>query len=108
MYNHSRYARILGCVAALAMAGCAANGAGIAPSTGSATQQQARGGLSFDNGWVQKDGIVYHVPHYMATVKQANRRVRPDIVLNYYGGSVLLAPTVYLDFWGYDKYGEAA
>jgi hypothetical protein len=103
MYKQKPLARILTCAIALAMAGCAAGG--VAPTTGSATQPQALGGLSFDAGWVQKDGILYHVPHYMGTLKQANR-VKNNIVLNYYGGTVLLAPTVFVTFWGYTKYGD--
>jgi hypothetical protein len=102
MYRHSRFAGILGCVIALAMAGCATN-SGIAPPTGSATQPQSRGGISFDAGWVQKDGIRYHVPHYMATVRQAARRVRSDILLVYYGGPVQLAPTVCLTTSGHNN-----
>jgi len=105
MYKHSRFAGIAGVVAALAVAGCAANG-GVTPSAGSATQQQARGGLSFDAGWVQKDGILYHVPHYMATMEQASK-IKPAILLSYGGGPVQVTPTVFIIFWGYTKYGDS-
>jgi len=105
MYKHSRLAAVLGCVAALAVAGCATNG-GITPSAGSAAQQSVHGGLSFDAGWVTKDGITYHVPHYMVTAKQATR-VKNNIVLSYGGGPVLLVPTAYIVFWGYTKYGDS-
>jgi serine protease len=42
----------------------------------------------------------------MATVRQAARRVQPDILLVYYGGPVQLAPTVCLTTWGYTRYGD--
>jgi len=107
MNKLSRFAGALACVAALAIAGCAGNG-GVTPSAGSVTPPQARGGLFFDAGWVQKDGIVYHVPHYMATLQAAKAagRFKRDIVLSYGGGPVLVTPTVYLIFWGYTKYGD--
>jgi hypothetical protein len=102
--EQSRFARFLGCVAALAMAGCAANST-LSPATGSAAPAQVRSGMSFQ-GWVQKDGIVYHVPHYMATLPHA-LRIRPQAVFSYGGGPVLVTPVVYLIFWGYTKYGDA-
>src|SRR5271165_3293151 len=107
MKKLSRFAAALGCISALAMAGCAGS-SGVAPSAGSSTTQlQAHGGLTFGPGWVQKDGVLYHVPHYMGTVHQANRQVQPDILLTYYGGPVLTTPTTYVIFWGYTKYGDS-
>jgi hypothetical protein len=105
MYKHSPYARALGCLAALAMAGCAANSS-VTPTAGSNTQLQARGGLTFSSGWVQRDGILYHVPHYMATRQTAIRQVKPMGLLSYGGGLVETAPVVYLTTWGYKRYGD--
>ncbi len=106
MYKHSRFAAALGCIAALAIAGCAAN-SGVNPMAGSATSQlQARGAFTFGPGWVQKDGIVYHVPHYMGTVQQAKAQMKQAILLSYGGGPVLVTPTTYITFWGYTKYGD--
>jgi len=100
MYEHSRFTAVLGCMAALAMAGCAGNsGATPAPP---AIQPQARGN-TFGPGWVQQDGILYHVPHYMATRGQASRNTSG---LGYGGGPVEVTPTVFLVFWGYAKYGD--
>ena len=104
MYNHSRVAGILGCVAALTIAGCSAGG-GVAPTAGSATQSSARD-FSFSAGWIHKDGIIYHVPHYMVT-RGHEPQVKADIVLTYYGGPVQVTPTVYLIFWNYTKYGDS-
>ncbi len=68
MYRHSRIAAIAGSVAALAIAGCAAN-SGVAPSAGT-TLQQSRTAAPSGSGWISKDGVLYHVPHYMATRKR--------------------------------------
>jgi len=96
MYKHSRFAGVLGCMAAFATAGCATNSS-VTPPTGSMTRQQARGGIPFSAGWIQKDGILYHAPHYMVTREQA-RLVKPNIVLTYYGGPVQVTPKAFLVF----------
>jgi serine protease len=89
---------------ALAIAGCAGNG--VAPSAGSGVQSTTRG-ISFGPGWVQKDGVLYHVPHYMQTREHAVANVRPDILLSYGNGPVQTVPTTYIIFWGYTKYGDS-
>ncbi|MBV9027356.1 MAG: hypothetical protein JO311_01955 [Candidatus Eremiobacteraeota bacterium] len=99
MFSHSRLAGILGCALVLALAGCAANG-GVAPTVGSTTQAQSHG-VPFGTGWVQKDGIVYHVPHYMVTRSNAVH-ISPALYLTYGGGPVQVTPTVYLVFWHYN------
>jgi hypothetical protein len=101
MYRHSQLTAVLGCITVLAMAGCATN-SGVAPTAPSATQPQARG-IAFGPGWIQRDGILYHVPHYMATRGQAHG-ASSGIV--YGGGPVEVTPKVYLIFWGYTKYGD--
>ncbi|HZY97101.1 MAG TPA: hypothetical protein VFE35_08355 [Candidatus Cybelea sp.] len=105
MYSYSRFAGVLGCIAALAIAGCASNG--VAPPMGSMAQPQVRGGISLTSGWVHKDGIVYHVPHYMATRQMASRQVTPALLLNYYGGAVEVTPVTYLIFWNYTRNGDS-
>ncbi|MBV9700308.1 MAG: hypothetical protein JO078_09310 [Candidatus Eremiobacteraeota bacterium] len=99
MFSHSRLAGILGCALVLALAGCSAN-SGIAPTVGSTTQAQSHG-VPFGIGWVQKDGITYHVPHYMVTRDHA-ARISPALYLTYGGGPVQVTPTVYLIFWHYN------
>jgi hypothetical protein len=78
-----------------------------APSGVQGAPQTTPPALSFDSGWIQKDGIVYHTPHYMATAKQSRQRVQPDVALSYGGGPVEVSPKVYYIFWGYKKYGDA-
>jgi len=104
MYRYSRIAAIFGCVAFFAMVGCASN-SGIAPT--GATLQQAQTRVPFGPGWIQKDGVLYHVPHYMATRETATRQVHPMILLSYGGGPVLVAPKTYIIFWGYRTYGDS-
>jgi hypothetical protein len=106
MDKHSIFARVAGCVAALAMSACVGN-SGVAPPTGSLAQPQARGVLTFGPGWVQKDGILYHEPHYMATRNAARGEISPAIVLSYGGGVVQVTPTVFLTTWGYQRYGDS-
>jgi hypothetical protein len=107
MYRHSRLVAALGCMATLAMVGCATNG-GVAPVPGSATQQQSQNRVPMGPDWIQKDGVLYHVPHYMATRDMAARqpKINPAILLSYGGGPVLVSPKVYLIFWGYKKYKD--
>jgi len=97
MYRYSRLAAVLGCAATLAMVGCSNNGSGTTPTVG---------GANFDSGWVQKDGVIFHTPHYMATVHNVKNQAKPMITLNYGGGPVLVAPKVYFIFWGYKTYGD--
>ncbi|MGA8575681.1 MAG: hypothetical protein WB609_08380 [Candidatus Cybelea sp.] len=104
MYSHTRLAAALGCVATLAMVGCASN-AGIAPI--GATQQQAQTTVPSGPGWIQKDGVLYHVPHYMATRGTATQKVNPDILLNYGNGPVLVKPKIFIIFWGFNTYGDS-
>src|SRR5579864_4864516 len=102
MFKRSRLAGILGCAAVVAMVGCSAN-SGVTPASGTTAQQQSVRGVPMGPGWIFKDGVLYHTPHYMSTVKAASR-VRKDILLSYGGGSVLVNPHVYLVFWGYTTY----
>jgi serine protease len=102
MYQHSRLTVVLGCITVLAIAGCATH-SGVTPTAPSATQPQGRG-VAFGPGWVQQDGILYRVPHYMATRGQAHRATTGG--LQYGGGPVQVKPKVFLVFWGYTKYGD--
>jgi hypothetical protein len=106
MYNHSRLAATIGCVATLAMVGCATNG-GVAP-IGGATQQQAHTVPFTGPGWIYKDGVLFHTPHYMHTLQWAQaHRVKQQILLTYGNGPVLVSPKVYLILWGYGTYGDS-
>ena len=73
MFKHSPIAAALSSLTTLAMAGCAANG-GTTPAAPPATQPQA-GRISSDR-MAPKDGILYHVSHYMATRGHAVRNSR--------------------------------
>ncbi len=101
MHRPSRFtAAVLSAFAAFAVAGCATNG-GVTPVT---PQQQPQARVPSGPGWVEKDGVLYHVPHYMVT---RNSAVKPlTISLNYYGGPVQTTPAVYIIFWGYQTYGD--
>ncbi|HLY03288.1 MAG TPA: hypothetical protein VKR56_12435 [Candidatus Cybelea sp.] len=103
MYRHSRLAAVLGCVAALAVAGCGANG-NIAPAAGSAALAQVSD-APIGPGWIHAGSLSYHVPHYMATRATAHNAVS-GILFSYYNGPVLTAPKMYLILWGYKKYGD--
>jgi hypothetical protein len=103
MYKHLRFTAVLGCITVLAMAGCASN-SGVTSTPPSATQPQARG-ITFGPGWVQQDGILYRVPHYVATRGRAKRLSSSG--LTYGGGAVQVNPKVFLIFWGYTKYGDS-
>jgi hypothetical protein len=104
MYRHSRLVGILGCAATLAMVGCATNNS-MTPTSGlSATSQVHSSGPS-GSGWIHANGIVYHVPHYMAT-RSANQAVIPNTQFTYFGGPVLVTPKTYLILWGYKKYSD--
>ncbi|MFZ1016914.1 MAG: hypothetical protein WAN39_03490, partial [Candidatus Cybelea sp.] len=72
MHEHSRLTAFLGCITAFAFfVGCATNNS-VTTTPPSAIQSQARG-VAFGPGWVQRDGILYRIPHYMATRGQAKR-----------------------------------
>jgi hypothetical protein len=102
MYSHSRLAAALVCAATLATVGCAAN-SGMSPSTGSSTSTAPMSGT----GWKYENGVLYHAPHYMATANAPHHDVSRAILLNYGNGPVLLAPKMYLIFWGYKANGDA-
>ncbi len=104
MFKRTRLAGILGCAALVAMVGCSAN-SGVTPVSGTTAQQQALRGVPMGPGWIYKDGVLYHTPHYMATVKAASH-VKQDILLTYGGGAVLVHPHAYLIYWGYGTYGD--
>jgi hypothetical protein len=99
----SRLVGIVACATALAAAGCASN-SGVTPSTGSpmGLQQQA----ATNAGWVHDGGVTYHVPRYMPTADMPRGAVQPDIQLVYGGGPVLVAPKMYVIFWGFKAAGD--
>lgn len=99
MHRPSRFAAVLGCLATLAMVGCATN-AGMTPVT---PQQQPQSRVPSGPGWIYQDGVLYHAPHYMATRDSA---IKPAISLTYFGGPVQTTPAVYIIFWGYQTYGD--
>ncbi len=105
MYRLSRLAGALGCVASLAMVGCSASG-GMSPSTGSTmVQQSAQKGVPTGPDWKYEGGVLYHTPHYMVT-RSAASQAKPNIVLTYYNGPVLVNPKQYYIFWGYKTFGD--
>jgi hypothetical protein len=104
MNKHSRLFAALGCVATLAMVGCATNG-GLTPQN--RTSQQVQSNAFSGPGWIEKDGVLYHVPHYMLPRQMAaQQRFKPNLQLMYGGGPVLVAPKAYLILWGYQTYGD--
>ena len=76
----------------------------VTPSTGSpmTVPQQA----SANSGWIHDGGVTYHVPHYMATRYSARQDAKPNILLAYGNGPVLVAPKMYLIFWGFAANGD--
>jgi hypothetical protein len=104
MHMHSRLAAVLGCMATLAMVGCATNG-GLTPQ--SSVSQGAPSNLFSGPGWIEKNGVLYHVPHYMVTREMAaQNRIQPNLLMSYGGGEVLTAPKLYVILWGYKTYGD--
>jgi hypothetical protein len=93
VHKYPLFARIVGCTAALAFAGCAAN-FGTSPTFGS-TSAQAES---------------THVLRYFPTRYAAHALVRGSTSgvgpLSYDNGPALLKPKAYLIFWGYKKYGD--
>ena len=97
MHMHSRIAAVLGCAATLALVGCATNG-GLAPMTNA--QQQSPASVGFGTGgWVQKDGVLYHTPHYMATRQAVAQHKISPLNLTYGNGPELVNPHVYRVLW---------
>jgi hypothetical protein len=91
-----------------ACAGNAGSPSAVLPSTGGQGPFVSLTPLGKqDAGWIQKDGIIYHTPHYMATATQGRPQMQPDILLTYGGGPVQVTPKVFLIFWGYTKYGDS-
>jgi serine protease len=84
------------------MAGCASNGA-VTPGGPAATALLQTAGQG--PGWIHEGNVVYHVPHYLGTRGNAHPATS-GILFNYYGGTVLTTPKVYLILWGYKKYGD--
>jgi len=104
MHKLSRLIGIAACAAAFVAAGCSSN-SGVTPSTGSPMTAQQQAAAS--GGWIHENGVTYHVPHYMVTVKMARAGVRPNnIQLSYGGGPVLVTPKAYVIFWGFKTYGD--
>ncbi len=99
----SRLVGIAACVSALAAAGCASN-SGVTPTSGSPMSLQQQSATS--GGWVHDGGVTYHVPHYMATRYSARQDAKPNILLAYGNGPVLVAPKMYLIFWGFTANGD--
>ena len=66
MQTHSRLVAALGCIATLAMVGCATNGGGVTPST-STTLAAPNSVAAIPNGWHEQNGIMWSTPHYMPT-----------------------------------------
>lgn len=99
MHRPSRFGAVLGCLAMLAMVGCATN-AGMTPTS---TQPQPQARVPSGPGWLYKGGVLFHVPHYMKT---RHSPIKPAISLSYYGGPVQTTPAVYIIFWGYKRYGD--
>jgi serine protease len=83
MRRLSRILVVVGCLATVATAGCAAGGG--APATGR---------------------TAFYAPRYMSTRFAAPHAFVPTAGIPYEGGPVLLNPKVYLIFWGYKKYGD--
>lgn len=102
MYKHAQLIAVLGSITMLAMVGCSSN-SGVTPTAPSTIQSQALA-VTFGPGWLQHDGIVYHVPHYMATRGSVKRLTGG---LTYGGGPVEVKPKVFLIFWGYATYGDS-
>jgi hypothetical protein len=104
MNRHSQLVAALGCVATLATVGCANNGA-ITPQN--SISQQAPSNAFSGPGWIEKNGVLYHVPHYALPRRMAaQRRFKPNTQLAYGNGPVLVAPKAYLILWGYQTYGD--
>lgn len=102
MQLHSRLtSAALGAAAAIALAGCATSG-GTAPVTTAQGQPNVPSG----RGWIWKDGVLFHTPHYALNRRMAQHKMRPAVTFSYQGGPVLVTPKAYLIFWGYRQYGD--
>lgn len=110
MQTHSRLVAALGCIATLAMVGCATNGGGVTPST-STTLAAPNSVAAIPNGWHEQNGIMWSTPHYMPTKERAEALAREHHntapqQLSYYGGAVQTTPSVVLILWGFKKAGD--
>jgi hypothetical protein len=110
MQIHSRLAAALGCVATLAMVGCATNGGGVTPTTNT-TLAAPDSVAAIPNGWHEHDGIMWTTPHYMLTRErtEALRKAHPFTApqqLRYYNGEVETTPSVVLILWDFKKAGD--
>lgn len=93
----SRISFAITLVAAVPLARCG----GLTPGPGVPSSASRPG-----SQWIQADGVRYHLPHYapnreMASILPAGRDYVP-----YLGGAVITDPKIYLDFWGFKKYGD--
>jgi hypothetical protein len=87
----ARVAGALSCAAAICTSGC---GAGNGSTTSAVP---AAGAVSM---------AVAASPHYMLPLGAPAPAVHPDTFLTYDAGPVLVAPKMYLIFWGYKKAGD--
>lgn len=83
---------ILACMAALFIAGCSANVAGVSP----AAEGPAAGATPVLDG---------HTLAFMPTRSSAKPSVS-GITIPYGGGPLLVDPKIYIIFWGYKRYGD--
>ena len=107
MHIHSRLAAAIGCIATLAMVGCAANGGSVTPATNT-TLAAPDSVAAIPNGWHEQNGIMWTTPHYMPTRERALSQAKkhPNEALTYYGGAVETTPSVVLILWGFKRYGD--
>jgi hypothetical protein len=107
MHVQSRLAATLGCLATLAVVGCASNGGSVTPTT-STTLTAPDSVAAIPNGWREQNGILVGPIHYMLTRSrtQALAKKHPDTQMYYYGGVVQTTPSVVLILWDFKKYGD--
>jgi hypothetical protein len=108
MHIHSRLAAAFGCVATLAMVGCATNGGGVTPVTNT-TLAAPDSVAAIPNGWREQGGVMVGPNHYMLTRERTQalgKRKHPDTQFSYYGGLVETTPSVVLILWDFKKYGD--
>lgn len=95
MSRLSQLAVVLALVAFAALSGC--SGANSVPSSSALVPSGP--------DWKYANGVLYHTPHY-APAEPAKIRPAELPFVQYQGGLVLVAPKIYLVFWGYKKYGD--
>lgn len=88
-------------VSMLAVAGCSSNSNATPSARAPMTVQ-----VLVNQGWLHKNGVTYHEPHYMGTRYMSYPGVQPDVQMVYRGGQVLVAPKMYLIMWGYELAGD--